>query len=463
MRGTLASLLIGLAGLRTPLSAGVPSRPARSMPVRLRLYIGAVASMFAVMAAITTIRFHPQITTASAGSTASLALLVAVARAFPVRLAPKRKMVVDAAPAFAATLLLAPGLAVAAGAAGMLAGELRVRGRWFQAVFNTAASGLRVGAAALTFRVLSGMNLQDAGRFHVHVPAMIAAALVLYLLGSVLVDIAAGLTLGQNPFSGWLTAQRRKAPSESVLLLLGLFAALPAREYPWLLPLLLVPAAIVRHSLQVNIPIKSETRDALEALAETVDLRHHRAADHSRRVAELARTIARKLELPAADIALIVDAAHLRDIGEIALPPDMLASMQPLTEEQRLELHRHPAVGAQMVARFPDFADCSLLILHHHERWDGWGTPDGLTGEAIPLGSRIIAVAETYEAMIASRPYRDALTPEQARAELRRSAGTQLDPQLVQVLLALLGDGPARESAATTVRLTRQSVPPGGP
>ncbi len=244
--------------------------------------------------------------------------------------------------------------------------------------------------------------------------------------------------------------------------MLGLFAALPAREYPWLLPLLLVPAAVVRHSLQENTPIKSETREALEALAETVDLRHHRAVDHSRRVAELARTLARRLDLSAADIGLVVDAALLRDIGEVAMPPDILASALPLTEAQREELHRHPAIGAQMVSRFPDFAGCTPLILHHHERWDGWGTPDGLTGEAIPLGSRIIAVAEAYEAMIASRPYRDALTPEQARAELRRAAGSQLDPAVVHVLLELLGDTPTKDSALSAVRLAAPSLPPGG-
>ncbi len=118
-----------------------------------------------------------------------------------------------------------------------------------------------------------------------------------------------------------------------------------------------------------------------------------------------------------------------------------------------------------MVARFPDLRDCAPLILHHHERWDGWGTPHGLTGEAIPLGSRIIAVAETYEALIAPRPYREALTPAQARAELRRVAGSQLDPHVVDVLLELLGEGADASlgvNVGTAVRLLPRSLPGGG-
>jgi len=416
-----------------------PSAARRPVPLRLKMYIAVVAGGFTAGLVAALAVAPPVMTPAGVETMLGVALLVAVARAFPVHLAPKRKLIVDTAPSFAAAVLLPPPLAAAAAAVGMLGGEVRSRGRWFQAIFNASVSGARVGAAALVCRLITGTPLRSAQPAVVVGAALFLGAAVLYLVNSLLVDAAAGLTLGQNPFRGWWAAQARKLPYEAVLVLLGLFAALPARDEPWLLPLLLVPAAVVRHSLHDGLREASETRDALESLAEAVDLRHQRAADHSRRVAELARVIARRLALPSREVELIADAARLRDIGEIALAPDLLARAGSLTEEERAEVWRHAATGAQMIERFPDFAACAPLIRHHHERWDGWGQPDGLTGEAIPLGARVIAAADTYEAMIASRPYREAFTTSQAAEELRRCRGTQLDPRVVDVLLDILG------------------------
>lgn len=454
MSAGLRALVQVVVGPPPSPGAGVPGRPGRSLPHRLRWYIVSVSCTWLLLALALSVTYPPEITAQSVGTTFSLAALIAIARVFPVQLAPKKKLIVDTAPALVAALLLAPPLAALSGALGMMAGEVRVRGRWFQAVFNGSVEGLRVGLAAFLFRAALGADFTTADAMEFSpLPLMIAVA-VLYIINSLLVDIAAGLTLGQNPFRGWWATQQRKLPHESVLAALGLFAALPARESPWIIPLLVVPAAIVRRSLQDSAPIKSETREALESLAEAVDLRHQRAANHSRRVAELARAIARRLDLSTRDITLVVDAAMFRDVGEVALPPDLLASAGPLTHDQRTELQRHPGIGADMVKRFPDFADCAALILHHHERWDGLGTPSGLAGETIPLGARIIAVAETYEALIAPRPYREALSPDQARAELRRNAGSQLDPGVVQVLLEILGHEPAGGFTAPTRAVT---------
>lgn len=468
MAGQLASLVRAVAGVAPARTAGAHSN--RPMPRRLRVYVGGVAAAFALALTFAFTAAPPRISAHALGSAAGLAVLVAAARAFPIRLAPKRKMSVDTAPSFAAVVLLSPALAIATAAAGMLAGELRSHSRWFQATFNTAVAGLRVGAGALVYRAAADIPLRSAEAARISPLALVLAAAALYLISSVLVDTAAGLTLGQNPFKDWWMVQRRKLPHEGVLLLLGLFAALPARDYPWLLPVLIVPAAIVRRSLQEGVQIKSETREALESLAEAVDLRHQRSADHSRRVAELSRVIARRMGLPSGQIDLIVDAARLRDIGEVALPPDLLVKAGPLTEEEREELKRHSITGASMVERFADFEACAALIRHHHERWDGWGAPEGRTGDAIPLGARIIAVAERYEALIAPRPYREALAPARAREELRRGAGTQLDPGIVNVLLEILGDGQPEQRAVDALSAvlpgtfrTGLGVPGGGP
>lgn len=448
------TLLQVFFGARPVNSAGVPGRPARTMPRRLRLYIAAVVAAFVCCTVAIAAVERPAPAARPAAIAAAAALLIAMARAYPVRLAPKRRMSVDTAPCFVAVLLLAPTAAILAGALGMLAGEVRAGGRWFQALFNTALSGLRVAAAVVTLRLVAGIPFATTDETPLHPVAMVAAAVVLWLVSSVLVDIAAGLTLGQNPFRGWWDTQRRRLPHESVLLILGVFAAIPARDYPWLLPLLIVPAAVVRRSLHDGFPVRSETRETLDSLAEAMDLRHHRAVDHSRRVAELARSLARRMDLSQRDIDLVTDAARLRDIGESALAPDLLTRTDVLSEEERDESRQHALLGARMVERFAGFAECSALILHHHDRWDGGG-------EQIPLGARIIAVADTYEAMIASRPYREAFTPAQAHDELHRLAGNQLDPRVVTILLEMLGHGSAG-NLSPAIRFTSRVMSGGG-
>ncbi|MFN8557142.1 MAG: HD-GYP domain-containing protein [Dehalococcoidia bacterium] len=420
------------------------------MPPQLRLYVGSIAVAFVFTYLGICFALPAGVSAVHAQEAAWVTLLVAAARAFPVRVAPKRLIGLDTAPAFLAVLMLPPAPAMAAVALGMLGGEFWARGRWFQALFSGSVAGLRVGLAALVVVAVAGSSAGAASPLRI-VLAVLPAAVTMYLVGALLVDLAAGLTLGHNVFHGWWSTNRHKLPQEGLLLLVGLAVALIAHDATWILPLLLAPAALVRRLLQDGVHVKSDAREALESLADAVDLRHQRAADHSRRVAELCRTIARRMGLSARETNLVVDAARLRDIGEIALPPDLLSRPGPLTEEERAELRQHPVIGARMVARFSDFAACAPLIMHHHERWDGWGAPDGLTGEAIPLGARIIAVADRYEAMIASRPYREALTPARAREELRLCAGTQLDPAIVDVLFDILGHGVDRGVGGTAL------------
>lgn len=438
---------------RLPRLGRVAAPPARPVPVRLRWYVAAVSVGAALLVEAEFATIRPDLSRWTEQVSVGLVLMLFLARMFPVRMAPKRKVIVDTAPAFAAAIMLPPPLAATVGVTGMLVGELASGGRWFQALFNSALTGIKISVAALVFSLAAGELLTRDGDALIHIPALVAAAVAMHLTSTLLVDIAAGLTLARNPFSGWWAAQRRKAPVEVVLVLIGLFAALGARENPAVLPLLIVPAAIVYRSLRESVSERGETREALESLAQAVDLRHQRPVDHSRRVAERAATVARALGLSAEHVTLIADAARLRDVGEVTLPATAFRTSRPLTEEQRAEMRHHAQAGAEMVARFAAFASCAPLILHHHERWDGSGFPDGLAGDAIPFGSRVIAAAETWEAMMVPRPYRDALTRAGARAELRRAAGSQLDPAIADVLLGLLDREDGHAEQVTSVRM----------
>ena len=141
---------------------------------------------------------------------------------------------------------------------------------------------------------------------------------------------------------------------------------------------------------------------------------------------------------------------RLHDVGKVAIPDAVLQKPGRLTENEWVLMRAHAAVGADVVRRLPALRVLAPLIHAHHEKWDGSGYPDGLTGEEIPLGARIVAVADAYGAMTTDRPYRPACTPAAALAELRRCAGTQFDPDVVatvELVLATMGT-PAEHAGA---------------
>jgi len=169
---------------------------------------------------------------------------------------------------------------------------------------------------------------------------------------------------------------------------------------------------------------------AAASLARAVDARNAYMGSHSQRVAELAARTARRLGLPEEDVELTRLAASLHDLGKLAIPEELLRKPGPLTEPERMVLERHPQIGFRMLESLgvDTVAD---WVLHHHERWDGSGYPDGLPGERIPLGARIIFVADAYDAMTSECVYRRRVSPCEAIAELDRCAGTQFDPEIV--------------------------------
>ena len=191
---------------------------------------------------------------------------------------------------------------------------------------------------------------------------------------------------------------------------------------------------------------------AAASLARAVDARDVYTGSHSQRVAELAARTARRLGLPDEEVELTRLAASLHDLGKLAIPEEILRKPGPLTEPERIVLERHPQIGFRMLESLgvDPVAD---WVLHHHERWDGSGYPDGVAGEHIPLGARIIFVADAYDAMISERVYRRRVSPEEAIAELDRCAGTQFDPNVVAALAEelALDAGPAQPAVAAAL------------
>jgi diguanylate cyclase (GGDEF)-like protein/putative nucleotidyltransferase with HDIG domain len=186
-------------------------------------------------------------------------------------------------------------------------------------------------------------------------------------------------------------------------------------------------------------PDRAARYRAAASLAKAVDARDTYTGSHSERVAELAARLATRIGIDAEQIELTRLAGSLHDLGKLAIPEEILRKAGELTDSERLVLERHPQIGFRMLDSLgvDPVAD---IVLHHHERWDGAGYPDGLRGEEIPLGARIIFVADAYDAMTSDRVYRARRSHEEALAELRRCAGTQFDPMIVDAFAAELGE-----------------------
>jgi diguanylate cyclase (GGDEF)-like protein/putative nucleotidyltransferase with HDIG domain len=181
---------------------------------------------------------------------------------------------------------------------------------------------------------------------------------------------------------------------------------------------------------------------AAASLAKAVDARDAYTGSHSERVSDLAARIATRLGVDREQVELTRLAASLHDLGKLAIPEEILRKPGPLSETERLVLERHPQIGYRMLESLgvDPVAD---WVLHHHERWDGTGYPDALGGDDIPLGARIIFVADAYDAMTSDRVYRGRLTDDEAVAELARCSGSQFDPDVVSALAEELGIGAA--------------------
>jgi putative nucleotidyltransferase with HDIG domain len=173
----------------------------------------------------------------------------------------------------------------------------------------------------------------------------------------------------------------------------------------------------------------------VRALILTIDAKDHYTYNHSNRVANLSSSLAEALGVPDKTIKEMVHAASIHDIGKIGVEESILRKNGRLTLDEYTEIKKHPSIGVRIVQSVPFLEDAIPVILYHHERYDGKGYPEGVKGEQIPLSARIVMVADAIDAMMSSRPYRDALTIQKVLSELRENSGMQFDPEIVDIIL----------------------------
>jgi len=302
-------------------------------------------------------------------------------------------------------------------------------------VFNTAQFMLATGLASLVYARLGGFASLDAFDFSFIPFACLVGTFFVVNKGSVAlaVSVSSGVSLRESWGMIGKDALGTDLFSSTLALLLAfLYVKLQLVG----IAVLVFPLFLVRQLYQMNVQLTEELEEKLELMVKSMEARDPYTSGHSRRVSEYALAIARELKLSAEDLDNVKRAALLHDVGKIyeEFAP-LLRKEGKLTPEEMMIMRTHVVRSAQLVATAGKLRGAvEAMIKHHHENFDGTGYPEGLAGDQIPVGARIIMVADTIDAMTTDRPYRKAMGLPRAIEELEKYAGRQFDPELVRLV-----------------------------
>lgn len=421
----------------------------RRLPWAARLYVGSIIVIGGALVALSL----PRVSVDDPVLFAVLLLLSAATSAFKVSLPLTRSgstMSVSYAVDFLALLLLGPHatmIVAVISAWAQCTFRMRNRNEPHRTLFSMGCLAITVQVAGFLFTSLGGVpgalshSLAEIAR------PLVGAATAYFLCNTVLIAIAIGLSTRQSIVTIWNQNFLWSAPSYFVGAVVALSAEWALLQSGlWAALLFAAPLYLMYRSYKVYMGrIDDERRHVqqmadlhlatIEALALAIDAKDQTTQSHIRRVQMYAAELARALGMSDTDIQGVKTAALLHDIGKLAVPEHILSKPGPLTEQEFQKIRVHPQVGAEIISAVPFPYPVAPLILSHHERWDGRGYPQGLKGEEIPLGARILSVVDYFDALISDRPYHKAMSPEAAVALLQQEAGKALDPRIVELFV----------------------------
>ncbi len=356
------------------------------------------------------------------------------ASALPVTLSDGVQIAVSMAPLMAATTLGGP----TAGAIVALFGTLdmrEVRGRvpWYGTLTNHAAIVLPVIVGGLVIFALRG----SSGNLIVELAATLMGSVAYFALNLVFVSAIVFFRGGRSIREFLGRAETSNIYANLVTLApLGWLMAQMYQTSWWTTLLFALPLYTTRVAYHRFVEMRNMFTQTIGALAEAVDKRDPFTSKHSQNVRMISVDIGREMRVSAGDLEALEWGGLLHDVGKIGVPDNILLKQERLTREERMVMNAHPVLGAEIIAPVTRLAPELPIIRHHHEWYNGSGYPDRLMGDEIPRLARVLHVADAFEAMTAARPYRmTPLTNEQALAELRKFAGVQFDPEVVDAFV----------------------------
>jgi diguanylate cyclase (GGDEF)-like protein/putative nucleotidyltransferase with HDIG domain len=431
-----------------------------SVPRRLALLVGLVGGLGTAAGVVGAVFGH----STDVLGLVTIIVLVALGQVLSLEVEETGTISVSAVGALVAAAIIGPRAALPL-ALTMSAVEWSARRAVFhQLLFNVGALSLASLGAAAVFSIHIGGSIGTG----VFVASGLVAGVAYFVVDMGLVSAAVGLSGRVNPRRVWRERFAWLLPHYAVY---GFIAAVIYEAYKpigaWAIVVFALPLFLMRktqeaylkhtqrsaHKLreaaetiqsqnvsleQANKLLKERSTAAMESLSATVDARDAYTAGHSRRVQQLALAIGRELELSHAELELLGYAALFHDIGKLGIPDAILLKPGNLNPAEWVVMASHAAEGASIINRLGFLSDAVPAIRHHHERFDGSGYPDRLAGDDIPLGARIIHVADAYDSMLTTRVYRPARPADAALTELRANAGTQFCPRCVGALDAIV-------------------------
>ena len=301
--------------------------------------------------------------------------------------------------------------------------------------FNVPVLALSTGLAGLAFEALPFSDSMPSPLFLL---PLVICGFVHFVVNTSLVSVIIGLSDGRSPLRIWQNNYFWNVrhliafvPLTAIIILVYRFTA------PWTLALFIIPLLLLRYAYRLYLDMKETHIATLTALTSALDAKDAYTNGHSFRVSRYAVLIGEELGLSAKKMEVLEYSALLHDVGKIGVSGDIISKPGKLTDEEFEKMKSHPVIGAQIIERLKFLDKAAEIVKHHHERPDGRGYPDGLKGEEIPFGARILCLCDTLDAMTSSRSYRRAMSLENAISEFQKYRGTQFDSEVVDCVVSL--------------------------
>ena len=307
--------------------------------------------------------------------------------------------------------------------------------------FNTAQLLISLIAAATVYHLVGGSRPPFLGIYD-YIPPLVAFFVFVFINLSLVSGI---ISLSQGKSFPYQLKYNLKKLRAQVLTIwaVSILIAVVYETSVWNVVLIGIVLFLIHSSLKSYVKLRRQAKNTFEKVMDLLEKRDPYTRDHSESVGDLTKAIAGELGIHPEEKEDIVSAARVHDIGKLGIPDEILLKEGELTEGEWETMEEHPVISAEVISDLEIYDNAVDVVRYEHERWDGSGYPEGLEKEEIPLGSRIVAVADVWNALRTKRPYRGPLSIEEARREIKEMSGVKLDPEAVDALLTVVKEGRA--------------------
>lgn len=412
-----------------------------ALPAKLKVYILTVA----VVAALLFIYLALAAGEVFWSGVLLFGLLVLLSESLTVDLPRTAAISVSFTILFAAILVFGSKVAVLASLFGTIAlRDIRRRVPWYRVIFNASQFVLSTGMAALVYVNTGGILLFDRGLSFADFPGiflpLLLSALTFFILNTFSISTAIAFSEDLSPINVWLFNYKWLIPNYFSLAALGIILA---QVYVMAgaagIILLIMPLLVARETFNVYRRLREAYEGTVRSLVKAIEAKDPYTAGHSERVADYAEKIARRIGLREDEVEVLKYAALLHDVGKMGVTKKILNKIGQLSDAEYKKVQEHPVIGANILKEIEFLESIIPSVFHHHEHLNGRGYVDGLKGEEIPLMARILAVADSYDAMTSTRPYRVSLGKDEVVEELISCCGEQFDRTVIEAFLKVLG------------------------